>query len=182
MAMCRIEPFLNDPVGTRLQALERSCIGPELKWGVEAPQVNVMRSRFDSSFAQPLSPSLESALRLTWVGRHDDMRGGKTEQAFLASALRWRPGEDLALNLRVGRELIGAFRERVSVSGLWQPKGRAALFTEWSATPLGTEWHQVGLRWWLSGRWLSLDARALYRPDGIGWGDEQLRLTIDLQP
>lgn len=184
LAVCRIEPFANDGAGRRAaDALSQGCAGPQWNWGMEAPQEHVMRTRVDSSFGQRLSPSLESALRVSWVGRGDGIAGQmQTEQAFLATALRWRLDRQLALNLRMGQELFGAFRERLALAGLWQPTPRAAFFAEWSATPAGTESNQLGLRWWLLGRWLSVEAGARYRPDGAGWGDEQVRLQMELRP
>lgn len=182
-AVCNIEPFSNENIGRRVESLRQTCVGPELRWGVEVPRVNVMRTRVDSNFAQKLSPSLETALRLHWVGRHDEMRGSmRTEQAFVASALRWRPDARIAFNLRVGQELFGAFRERMAVSSVWQPHRRTVMFAEWATTQQGTEWHQVGLRWWLVSRRLSLEAGGLYRPHGAGWTDEHIRLMLELRP
>jgi hypothetical protein len=183
LAVCRIDPFADDDATTRANSLRQACQGPQLDWGLQTPAVNAVQTRFDGLLARSLAPGLESGLRLNWSGARPEQGGGlRTEQALLASGWRWKPDEDVAMNLRFGQELVGAMRDRIALASLWRPTRSGLVFAEWAGSREGTELHHVGLRWWLLGRRLAIDAGARHRPDGIGWSEHRVGLMLDLRP
>ncbi len=179
-AVCRLEPLRHDAAAVRAEAVRQRCFGSQVNYGFDVPRAHVMRSYVDGLFVERLTSTLESGLRLNWAGHYDEStRHTRTEEAVLASAWRWRVDERVSLNLGVGRELFGAFGERLSFSGLWQPSRRGSMFAGWSGTPTGTGLYHVGARLWLIGRKLALEAGAQHRPGGVGWTDGRVHLTFD---
>ena len=87
-----------------------------------------------------------------------------------------------AVEANVGREMAGASRSRATLTSLWQPSRSSVLFAEWATAQRTTEMQRVGGRLWLMPKRLALDVGSSHLPDGIGWNDHRIGLTLNLTP
>lgn len=183
VAPCRVEPFADDSAAQREALWGRRCGGEHLRLGFESAGPGALRARLNSVLTQRFNPPiggvpLVTSIRLAWSGLGDVEGGGlRTEQGFLAAGSSVRFGEQWSIRAKVGRELAGGLRTRTTFTSMWRPS-RGLIFAEWAGNEDRTEMHRIGARWWLIPKRLAIDIGARYLPDGIGWVDQGIRLSL----
>jgi hypothetical protein len=187
---CRVEPFGQQSVADGEQLLRQPCGGEHLQLNLETPRArpedpgpSLVHARVVTSVSQPLVAGLLGTLKFSWAGTRNEADGElRTDRTALAAGTLVRVSDELALQANLGRELTAAFRNRATLATLWQPTRAALAFVEWAGSANGTEAQRVGARWWLLRHRLSLDVAATHQPDGIGWSDHRVGLTLAIRP
>jgi hypothetical protein len=186
---CRVDPFGQQSAAEGESLLRQGCGGEHLKWNLETPRArpedagpSLLQAQVVTSVSRPLAYGLLGTLKFDWAGLRDETDGElRTERSALAAGGLVRIGDGLALQMNLGRELTD-LRSRATVSTLWQPTRSATAFAEWAGSETGTEAQRLGARWWLLPQRLALDVAATRLPDGIGWSDHRIGLTLAVQP
>jgi hypothetical protein len=186
---CRVEPFGQQSAADGEQLLRQGCGGGHLQWNLETPRArpedagpSLLQAQLASSVSRPLPYGLLGTLKFDWAGLRDESDGElRTERSALAAGGLVRVGDGLALQMNLGRELT-ELRSRATLTTLWQPMRSTTAFAEWAGSPTGTEAHRLGARWWLLPQRLALDVAATHSPDGSGWNDQRIGLTLAIQP
>ena len=186
---CPVDPFGQQSAADGEQLLRQGCGGGHLQWKVETPRAraedagpSLLQAQVATSISQPLPYGLLGSLRLDWAGMRAESDGElRTERSALAAGGLVRFGDALALQMNLGRELT-ELRSRATLATLWQPMRSATAFAEWAGSEAGTEVQRLGARWCLLPKRLALDVAATHLPDGSGWNDHRIGLTLALQP
>jgi hypothetical protein len=186
---CRVDPFGAQSAAEGEQLLRQGCGGDHLQWNVETPRArpedpgpSLLQAQVATSVSRPLAYGLLGTLKFDWAGTRDESDGElRTERSALAAGGLLRVGDGLALRMNLGRELTD-LRSRATLATLWQPTRSATAFAEWAGSEGGTEAKRLGARWWLLPQRLALDVAATHLPDGIGWNDHRIGLTLAIRP
>jgi hypothetical protein len=125
--------------------------------------------------------SLVGTFKFDWSGlRQSDANGGlRTARTALSVGGLVRLVESLSLQTSFGLEHTAGPRTRTIISSVWQPTKAGVLFAEWAGSEAGTEARRVGGRWWLVPRTLAIDLGARYVPDGPGWSDQRVGVSLN---
>ena len=186
---CRVDPFGQPSAADGEQLLRQGCGGGHLRWNVETPRArpedagpSLLQAQVASSISRPLPYGLLGTLKFDWAGVREESDGElRTERSALAAGGLVRLGDGLALQMNLGRELT-ELRSRATLATLWQPLRSTTAFAEWAGSAGGTEAQRLGARWWLLPQRLALDVAATHLPDGSGWNDQRIGLTLALKP
>jgi len=185
---CPTEPFSDVSAAQRAALLSGQCSSENSNWKLDTPRAkpadagpSLVKAQFNTGVSRQFS-SLQGMLKFNWAGLRNEWVGGglRTEQAALAAGGLIRLGDMWAVQMNLGRELTGAARSRATMASIWQPTSRGLLFAEWAGSDTGTEARRVGGRWWLVPGKLVMDVGARYMPEGVGWIDQRVGLTLDL--
>ena len=186
---CRVDPFGEQSVAEGERLLRQGCGGEHLQWNVETPRArpedagpSLLQAQVVTSVSRPFAYGLLGTLKFDWAGLRDESDGElRTERSALAAGGLLRVSDGLALQMNVGRELTD-LRSRATLATLWKPTRSATAFAEWAGSESGTEAQRLGARWWLLPQRLALDVAATHLPDGVGWSDHRIGLTLAITP
>jgi hypothetical protein len=186
---CPVEPFGAQSAAAGEQLLREDCGGRHLQWSLETPRArpedagpSLLQAQLVSSVSQRLPYGVLGTLKFDWAGTRAEADGElRTERTLVAAGGLLPLSEQLALQMNLGRE-FAAERSRATVATVWQPTRRTLAFAEWAGTETGTDTQRLGARWWLLPNRLALDVAATRLPDGIGWSDHRVGLTLAIQP
>ncbi|MBX3619268.1 MAG: hypothetical protein KF891_04660 [Rhizobacter sp.] len=185
---CPVTPFAEATALQYQAGLEGQCRTEDTRWLIETPRAkpsdvgpSLLRAEFSSLTSVQL-PFMVGSMRFDWSGLRGSEAAGspRSERAALALGGLVHLLDNLAVQTRLGLEYTDVQRSRATVSGVWQPIREGVLFAEWAGSEAGTEGQRVGGRWWVVPEHLSIDVGARYLPDGTGWVDERVALTLDL--
>jgi hypothetical protein len=118
-------------------------------------------------------------VRFGWSGARNDFSGRvRTASANVAAtgSVLLDPGWMLQAGL--GREMAAGPRTRTTLASVWQPMYQALVYAEWAGIDGVNDGQVVGGRWWLVPRRLALDINARHAPDGSGWTDQRVAITL----
>ena len=186
---CPVEPFGAPSVAESEQLLRQGCGGEHLQWNVETPRArpedagpSLLQAQVATSLSRPFAYGLLGTLKFDWAGLRDESDGElRTRRSEFAASGLLRVGDGLALQMNFGRELTD-LRSRATLATLWQPTRSTTAFAEWAGSHAGTEAQRLGARWWLLRQRLALDVAATHLPDGVGWDDPRIGLTLAITP
>lgn len=187
--MCPVNPFADVTPAQRDAVLAGKCSGDDSKWKLDTPRAkpadvgpSLVKAQFNTGVSTQLSSLMQGSLKFNWAGLRNEWAGSgmRTETAAFGAGGLVRMADAWALQMNVGRELTGVSRSRATMASIWQPTSQGMLFAEWAGSDAGTEARRVGGRWWLIPGKLVMDVGARYVPEGVGWIDQRVGLTLDL--
>lgn len=187
MPPCSVQPFADASAADRASLIGAACGGEHIQWKLDSPRAkptdpgpSLMKAEFNTVASERFD-SLLGTLKFDWAGMRSESSGTlRTERMALAAGGLVKLGDAWWWQMNLGRELTGVPRTRAVMSGIWQPVTSGLLFAEWAGSGNRTEANRVGGRWWLMRGKLAVDFGARYLPDGSGWADHNIGLTLDL--
>ncbi len=187
---CPVASFGDPTAEQRATMLNGNCLLESTRWKVETPrarQADPRPSQVRAQYSSLSSLKYSSSLQGSFKFDVSTFRGGEgvmpADRAAFSLGGLYQIDSDLALQTNFGMEQQAATetRTRTTVSSLWRPFKTGFLFAEWSGSNAGTEAHRLGGRVWVVPRRIAIDLGARYVPDGPGWVDRRIGLSLNLQ-
>lgn len=158
---CALEPFAALEAGQIERRLEDRCptgprqprLTPQLDFDREGGRA---QARFGPQLAWHVL-GLSARLQLDLAAQLASHALSARTQ--VAAGLWWQTQERMVVGLRLGgrRDDAGARSHQWSITGAWRPAAGSVLYTRWSIDDADAQVREIGWRWWLVARRVSLD-------------------------